>query len=206
MAGVRLLPYMATLVTTVIAEGFIMSHLHRGKFLPWFYAGGALVLIGSALMYTVDVSTAASKIYGYSILVGTGCGAYLQMPFAVAQIQVHAKLIPVAVGFVAFAQLAAPAVTLSIANSVFLNEATSGIARILPEASKETIQRVISGGRRDYFDSLNAPTRDEVFQAIVTSMSKIYLIVIVSGALTLLLTTTLTLHNLFRRAMHFFGN
>ena len=67
---------------------------------------------------------------------------------------------------------------------------------------------MISGGRHDYLDSLNAATRDEVFQAIVTSMSKIYIIVIISGALTLLLTTALSLHNLFRKrtVTHFIVN
>ena len=184
---------MAFLVTTVIGEGFIMSNLHVGKFMPWFYLGGSLVLVGGALMYTIDASTSAARIYGYSIMLGTGTGAYLQMPFAVAQAQVPASLISVAVGFVAFAQLAAPAVTLSIANSVFLNEATSGIRLILPDAPSDTIQRVISGAGSDYLTSLGMTTHNAVIRVIVASMSKIYIIVIISGALTLLLTTALVL-------------
>lgn len=195
-AGVRLLPYMVFLVTTVISEGFIMSRLHHNKFLPWFFTGGTLVLIGSALMYTVDANTSTARIYGYSIILGTGTGAYLQLPFAVAQIKVRANLIPVAIGFTAFAQLAAPAITLSIANSIFLNEALHSITALLPDVSQDTIQGIITGIGQTYPDSLGPAARGEITGAIVKSMSKVYIIVITAGALTLVLSAILALHTL----------
>jgi hypothetical protein len=189
---VRLLPYMTFLVATVIGEGFVMSKLHVGKFLPWFFAGGACVLIGSSLMYTVDASTSTARIYGYTILLGAGTGAYLQLPFAVAQANVLPELIPVAVGFTAFAQLAAPAITLSIANTVFLNKATSGLLRILPNASPDTIRSVITGVHQDELDHLGV--REQVTAEIVASMSNVYVIIIIAGALTLVCTTFLAIY------------
>ena len=193
-AAVRLLPYMFFLVATVIIEGYIMSKLHVGRFLPWFFAGGSLVLIGATLMYTVDANTSTANIYGYTILLGTGTGAYLQMPFAVAQAKVEPVLIPVAVGFTAFAQLAAPAITLSMANSIFLNRATHGVLAVLPNASPATIQSVISGTDRGYLQSLGEDVRDRVVTNIVESMGNVYIIIIVAGALTLVLTTFLAVY------------
>ncbi|KAL8717068.1 MAG: hypothetical protein Q9225_005658 [Loekoesia sp. 1 TL-2023] len=200
-AAVRLLPYMAFLVTTVIVEGFIMSNLHSGKFMPWFYLGGALVLVGSALMYTVDAATSNARIYGYSILLGSGTGAYLQMPFAVAQAQVSNALVPMAVAFTAFAQLAAPAITLSIANSIFLNEASRGLLAIIPGASPNMVRELLSRAGNDHLASLGPIIHGQVLGAIVGAMSKIYILVIVSGALTLVLTVVLTLRGLRRKTI-----
>ncbi|KAL9599302.1 MAG: hypothetical protein Q9219_003929 [cf. Caloplaca sp. 3 TL-2023] len=197
-AAVRLLPYMAFLVATVVGEGFIMSNLHHGRFMPWFYIGGALVLVGGTLMYTVDVATSNARIYGYSILLGTGTGAYLQLPFAVAQAQVSPALVSIAIGFTAFAQLAAPAITLSIANSVFLNEASKSLHEVVPSASPGMIRELLSGAGNYQSASLGPVVREQVLGAIVGAMSKIYILVIVSGVLTLVLTASLGLFDLRR--------
>ena len=198
-AAVRLLPYMAFLVAAVIGQGFIMSNVHHGKFMPWFYSGGALVLIGSALMYTVNAATSNARIYGYSILLGTGTGAYLQMPFAVAQAQVSTALISMAVAFTAFAQLAAPAITLSIANSVFLNEASNSLRAIIPNASPDMVRDLLMRAVSDDLASLGPAAHAQVLRAIVEAMSKIYIIVVVSGILTLVLTALLTFRDLRRK-------
>lgn len=198
-AAVRLLPYMALLVATVIGEGFVMSNFHLGKFMPWFYLGGALVLVGSALMYTIDAATSNARIYGYSILLGIGTGAYLQMPFAVAQAQVSTALVPMAVAFTAFAQLAAPAITLSIANSIFLNGASKGLLRVIPGASPDLIRGLLFGAGNNHLASLGPEAHGQVLGVIVGAMSKIYILVIVSGALTLVLTACLTLYDLRRK-------
>lgn len=117
MAGIHLLPFIVLMVGTVIVSGTLVSS--NGKWLPWFFYGGALVLIGGATMFTVDEDTSSAKVYGYSVLLGTGTGAYIQMPFNAAQEFVDPSMIPAAVGLITWAQLAAPAVTLSIANNVF---------------------------------------------------------------------------------------
>ena len=199
-AAVRLLPYMAFLVATVILEGYIMSNVYRDRFMPWFYLGGALVLVGSALMYTVTADTSNARIYGYSILLGTGTGAYLQMPFAVAQAQVSPTLVPMAVAFTAFAQLAGPAITLSMANSIFLNEASNNLLAIhIPGESPDMIRELLFGAGSERLASLSPMIHRQVLRAIVRAMSKIYIIVIVSGALTLVLTVLLTFYYLRRK-------
>lgn len=184
MAGVHLLPFIVLMVGTVIVSGTLVSS--NGKWLPWFFYGGALVLIGGATMFTVDEDTSSAKVYGYSVLLGTGTGAYIQMPFNAAQEFVGPSMIPAAVGLITWAQLAAPAVTLSIANTVFLNRAKISLEEILP-ADAPTLS-IVSGVGRDYLNSLEQSVRDSVIHAIVHSMAKSYILIIASGALTLLLT------------------
>ncbi|KAF1952689.1 putative major facilitator superfamily transporter [Byssothecium circinans] len=187
MAGVHLLPFIVAMVATVMACGALVSF--RGHWMPWFFYGGALVLAGGALMYTVDENTSTSKIYGYSILIGSGTGAFIQMPFNAAQEFVSPSQIPAAVGLITWAQLAAPAITLSIANSVFLNRAKVALGMILPPDAP--LLSIVSGVGKEYLDKLDQETKSRVIHAIVHSMAKSYILIICAGGLTLVLTVFL---------------
>ncbi|KAL9617495.1 MAG: hypothetical protein Q9160_007706 [Pyrenula sp. 1 TL-2023] len=188
-AGIYLLPFIFAMVATVMVCGTMVSK--TGRWMPWFFYGGTLVLIGGALMYTVDEHTSGAKIYGYSILIGSGSGAYIQMPFNAAQGFVEPNMIPAAVGLITGAQLAAPAVTLSIANSIFLNKAVEQLRLILP--SDAPILQVVSGVGSSYLAGLDQAKKDEVVHIILRSMSNAYVLVITSGALTLLMSIFLVL-------------
>lgn len=190
-AGIYLLPFICMMVATVMVCGTVVSK--TGRWMPWFFYGGALVLIGGALMYTVDEHTSGAKIYGYSILIGSGSGAYIQMPFNAAQGFVDPSMIPAAVGLITCAQLAAPAVTLSIANSVFLNRAVAQLKPILPPDAP-TLQ-VVSGVGSDYLASLDPANRAAALHAILRSMSNAYILIITSGALTLVMSCFLVWHS-----------
>lgn len=73
-SGVRLLPFIMLLIFAVIISGGLMAKF--GHYMPWYTAGGALVLVGSALMVTVDASTSAAQIYGYTVVIGFGAGLF----------------------------------------------------------------------------------------------------------------------------------
>ncbi|KAF2764151.1 putative major facilitator superfamily transporter [Teratosphaeria nubilosa] len=189
MAGVRLLPFICLMVATVLVCGQAVSS--TGKWLPWFFYGGIMVVIGGSLMaFTLDEATSAAKIYGYSILIGTGAGAYIQMPFNACQELVSdPALIPAAVGLITWAQLAAPAITLSIANSVFLNTARTAIAKVLP--ADAPILAILSGVGKGYLGTVSQQSRQEVTHAVVHSMRKAFILVVTAGALTLVLSPLL---------------
>lgn len=142
-------------------------------------------------MFTVSETTSSAKVYGYSILLGSGTGAYIQMPFNACQEFVEPAFIPAAVGLVTWAQLAAPAITLSIANSVFLNTAKGALEKILPQNAP--ILSVVSAVGKDYLQKLDRETRNAVVHVVVHSMAKTYVLIITTGALTLVLSAVLTL-------------
>ena len=179
------------MVGTVMVCGQVVSK--TGQWMPWFFYGGVLVLVGGVLMYTVDEHASAAKVYGYSILIGSGSGAYIQMPFNAAQGFVQPSMIPAAAGLITGAQLAAPAVTLSIANAVFLNKAVARLKHILPPDAP-TLQ-VVSGIGSDYLSTLDHAKQGEVVHAILESMSKAYIMIITSGTLTLVMSSFLMLRS-----------
>ena len=191
MAGVRLLPLVVFLVVAIVINGFAMTA--TGRYLPWFFAGGTLGLIGSALLYTVDSTTSNAKIYGYSILIGTGAGCFLQLPFSVVQSLVPPESIPKAISFVTFAQLGAPSLMLSVVNAVFLNEAGNSIARVNPSIPRNTIDSILSGVGSATFNQLDEQAQHQILNSIVAGLSKGYIVAMSSGALTLILSCCLLL-------------
>lgn len=197
-AGVRLLPLVAMLVFFCVANGAIMSM--TGWYFPWYTAGGIFVVIAGALLFTVDQYTSPSKLYGYSVLLGIGGGAFIQAGFSVAQAKVEKSLIPQSIGFLTFGQVGGGTIALSIANSVFLNESKNKLVKILPNVPASVVEATIAGVGSTLFKSLDEATRTEVLKAIVDSISKTYILIITAGALTLVLSLFMRKEKLFMAA------
>ena len=59
-SGVRLLPYIFLMIFAIISNGAILSAY--GYYMPWYTIGGILVVIGGALMYTIDDDICGSRL------------------------------------------------------------------------------------------------------------------------------------------------
>ncbi|GFF96182.1 putative HC-toxin efflux carrier TOXA [Aspergillus udagawae] len=193
-AGVRLLPFIILMVATILTNGALLSKF--GYYMPWYTAGGLLSLTGGALMYTVDLNTSTSRIYGYTVILGLGVGLWIQASFAVAQAVVEPKYVPAAVGFITLAQFAGITIVMAIANTIFLNECLTSIPRILPNVPREEIEAAIQG-TSDLLDRLSSDVRSRVLEAIVSGISKSYALVIAAGALVALLSLLMKHERLF---------
>ncbi|KAE9377409.1 MFS general substrate transporter [Stipitochalara longipes BDJ] len=194
-AAVRLLPYIIVMVFACICNGALLSTY--GLYMPWYLFGGSFVVIGAALMHTVDTSTSTSAVYGYSSLSGLGIGMFLQASFSVAQALVAPVDIPAAVGFISTGQITGITLGLAVANSVFLNKAESNIKVILPNASLGEIQAAILGVGSQFVKGLPADSRTAVIDAIVKAMSKTYFGVIAAGSLVVVMSFFLRRERLF---------
>jgi hypothetical protein len=194
-AGVRLLPFIMLLIFAVILNGAVLSAY--GLYMPWYLAGGLLTMTGSALMFTVDVDTSTAKIYGYQILIGFGVGLFAQASFSVAQALVSPERVASAIGFITCAQVSGVTISLAIANSIFLNQSQTAIEAILPNTPKSEIQAAISGVGSGFVASLSPGVQEQVLVAIVHSISKTYIMVIVAGTLVSLLSLAMKREKLF---------
>lgn len=185
-AGVRLLPFICLSVAAVLMNGALMSKY--GYYMPWYFAGGCIALIGSVLMYTVDLNTSNSTIYGYTILMGFGGGMFAQASFSIAQAKSQPREIPLAIGFISLAQLGGATISLAIANCVFLNQATRDILSIIPSASRSVVEGAVSGAGSDFFRTLDASVRSAVLDAVANAISRIYILATTAAALSIVLS------------------
>ncbi|KAH8784698.1 major facilitator superfamily domain-containing protein [Hyaloscypha finlandica] len=194
-AGVRLLPLIFLMIFAVITNGAVMSAY--GVYMPWYTVGGIFTVIGGALMYTIDTESSVSRVYGYSVILGFGVGMFAQASFSVAQAVVAPELIPSAVGFITCAQVTGVTIALAIANSVFLNQSQTGIEKILPGVPVAEIQAAIAGAGSQFVASLSEGVKLEVLKAIVSAMSKTYILIITGGSLVVVLSAFMKREKLF---------
>jgi MFS family permease len=185
-SGIKCFPLVIFLVVTIVGNG--MATARYPWYQPWFLVGSIFGLAGSALLCTVDEGTSDARIYGYSILIGFGAGCFVTLCFSAAQAQVDKASIPQSVAFICFAQLAGSALTLAIANSVFLNDAIRSISDILPLLPRASVQRILSGVGSDIVHSLSLADRHEISRVVAASLSKAYIVTIACGALAVILS------------------
>lgn len=188
-SAVRLLPIVFTLVFGCVGGGILLAKV--GYYSPFYIFGSALGLIGMALLHTVDLTTPAANLYGYSILVGLGTGLFCQAAFSIVPVKVPPEQLGQATGFVAFGQLIGPTIALSIAGTVLINTATDGLEKLLPNTPVEEIKNAISGTAGDLLSSLDSATMTAALDVIVNSISKVYILGITAMALAFILSNLL---------------
>ncbi|KAJ6153418.1 hypothetical protein N7497_007737 [Penicillium chrysogenum] len=185
-AGVRLLPFIISMVIFAMANGALMPKLPY--VLPWHIFGSALVVAGTALMY---IHTSNARIYGYSILVGSGAGCYVVAGFPVVQSLVAPKDIPNAVGAMAISQDLGMVIFLAMCGSIYQNTALQKVSQAMPKLSAADISNLVAGTSSQTYKALSESERALVAPQITDAMSNVWLFFLVAGILSFVLTPPL---------------
>jgi hypothetical protein len=90
------------------------------------------------------------------------------------------------------AQIGGIAFGLAIAGAVFVNDAVTGLAAVLPDASREELQFALSGTSGHYLSSLSEEVRGRATEAIVMALQKVFVPVYVGAAVCLVLSVLFT--------------
>lgn len=194
-AGIRLLPFVCVMVFAVITNGIVMGIV--GYYMPWYLVGGVLVVIGSSLMHTITLDTHTAAVYGFSVITALGTGLFSQASFPVSQAKVPPSQVVASTAFIGCGQITGIALSLTISNSIFINEATNKIAKILPNASIASIQETVSGADSTFFQRLDSTQKTEVQRALVSTISMVYIMMIAAGVLTVILSFFMKWEKLF---------
>ncbi|TGO19733.1 hypothetical protein BPAE_0335g00040 [Botrytis paeoniae] len=185
-SGVRLLPFIGVLVVGLLINGGLMGPI--GIYSPWFTLGGILVVIGSALLHTININTDTARIYGYTAILGFGAGLFVQAPFAIAQAKVHPSELADVSSFITCGQIGGIVFSLSISNSIFINLSTQKISALLPSLPLGEIQSLIAGVGASVLKDLSPTDRMSVLAILVNAISQMYSMLIAAGALVALLS------------------
>ncbi|KAI0798852.1 putative MFS drug efflux transporter [Xylaria sp. FL0064] len=195
ISGVHLLPYVAFMVTVCVGNGILLGKF--GYYAPWTLFSGVFIVIGSALLLTVTSHTSPANVYGYAILYGLGVGATIQMPFSIASAKVKPEEGGLAIGYCTFFQFTGPAVALSVANSVFLNESLVQLATYFPGLARNTILGALFGLNPALLAGSADVPRSTIEHILVSTLSRIWAIPLSSGALILVLSLSMKWEKLF---------
>lgn len=184
-AAIRMLPYVCTYITGVVACGLLMKR--TGFPIVWYIVSSMILVVGGALWSTVDETTPMAATYGYSILVGLGMTttqAGFSLGPQLAKNDIDASNI---LRFLNIAQHSAQMMALVVASAIFQNRNFSNLKSILQETgySDTDIQAAMAGAKSSVLQSLSPELRQRCIQAIVSTIQKEWYIVVACSAVML---------------------
>ncbi|CAL8575783.1 hypothetical protein XPA_001687 [Xanthoria parietina] len=186
-AAVRLLPFVLALVFASLCNGFFMPRVGYHK--PWFVGGSALYLVGCALMYTNTPTTPIAHIYGYSIPMGLGSGAYLMAGFDVVEKMVGPDELSNAVSFMAIAQDIGLILLLALAGSIYQNTTTARLRPLLASSSSgeaADVDILLAGTSNDAFQSLQPESlKADVVREVTRGIGGVWALLMAAAAVSL---------------------
>lgn len=141
--------------------------------------------------------TSNAKIYGYTIILGTGVGCYCQAGFPVAQMKVAASDIAYSVGFMTVSQMLGIALGTGMSGAVFVNQAHAGLHGLFPNASATEVSSAVAGVGSDLIDKASKELADAAIHVIALAIQDAFIPVFVTGALSLLCSLVMKKEKIF---------
>ncbi|KAL7937736.1 major facilitator superfamily domain-containing protein [Trichoderma chlorosporum] len=191
-AAVRLLPFVTLAIFCMILNGMLMPKF--GYYQPWSVFSAALILVGGALMFIVDINTSAGRIYGYSVLIAIGTGLSSQAAYSVAPVKVAMdqrygpQMVPDAIGFINMAQMGSVVHALAISGTVFQNLAFKYLKNAIGDRgfTDAQLHGAIAGTQSQVLGDASEEIKNLALAAIIREMGRVYILVIVAGAVCLI--------------------
>jgi MFS family permease len=185
-AAVRLLPFIIVLIFCIMLNGAILPIV--GYYYPWYIASGVLMTIGGALMYTLDIDTSTSKVYGYTVLMAAGSGLVVQAGYVIAQAKVSTLEDSAIISFMNIAQIGSIVLALTIAGSVFQNVAIHKLTVALAGHgyTLDQIKSAVAGTQSVILQRGSAEVRKLALGALIGAMDQVFAMVIAAGALAII--------------------
>ncbi|KAL6711052.1 hypothetical protein ACN47E_006927 [Coniothyrium glycines] len=129
-SGIRTIAYLVSITCSSIVIGASITVV--GWYAPFMWFGSAIFAIGAGMLYTLKVNSPAGNWIGYQILAGIGAGAGVQIPFVAVQVVTSEKDMPTANACVMFFNSLGGALSISIAQNIFVNTLAKEIPRFVP--------------------------------------------------------------------------
>lgn len=168
-AAIRLLPLICLYVFSLILSSASLPTI--GRYQP-----------------LVKITTAAGNIYGYEILVAIGAGMINQTGYSVGAAKVKPHEVPAVLGFMNVAQIGTAAIALSIADGLYQNLGFIGVRDAVSGygLTSEEIRSALAGAQSSVLSAGNPAVVGLVVTAIAAVITKIWLMVVAAGGVSLL--------------------
>ncbi|KAJ5716728.1 hypothetical protein N7493_008639 [Penicillium malachiteum] len=193
--GIRMLPLICALVFFALLNATLMPKL--GYYMPWYFVGNAAVIVGSALMFTINSKTSAAHVYGYTFLIGVGVGCFQSAGVAVASAIAAPADVNNAVSLMTIAQICGVLASLCVDGTVFQSLAISKISSILPGYSESDISSLTAGTSGSIYQNLTSAQQSAVVDAVSDSIRLVFLYPLAVSAFGFLLSFTLSHRKLY---------
>lgn len=166
---------------------------------------GLLMTAGGAAMYTVNFNTPACNIYGYSVLLAVGSGLTFQAGYSVAGVKVSLKGwsnkdLQSAISLQNISQIGGILLCLLISGQIFQSLAFQNLRIVLgaENFTDSDIRSMVGGTQSLLFGKLSPQLADLATQAITQAMSRVYILSIIAGVLSVICSLLMKKERLFK--------
>lgn len=159
---------------------------------------------GAVTMYTVDNHTPTANVYGYSIMLGAGTGIVFNLGFTVASITMMQQTgsgldVQRVSSMQNLSQLGWQLTSLLIGGQITQGLSFRNLSKVLAGYgfSDEEIRQAAAGTSSALFSRLSLEVQEKAIVAITDSLSKVYILSIISGVAMIIVTVFLPKGRLF---------
>ncbi|RYP61833.1 hypothetical protein DL770_009702 [Monosporascus sp. CRB-9-2] len=114
-----------------------------GIYVPWFIASGAVLMVGSGLLSTLDTASNVAQIIGYQFVASAGFGMGVQIPLVAMRNVLDDADLPLGNALYPFFQALGTSCGVALSQTIFLSALSSRLASRLPPAE---VARILGSG------------------------------------------------------------
>ncbi|KAI9878969.1 MAG: hypothetical protein M1830_010023 [Pleopsidium flavum] len=182
-SGVRSIPYFLSLALSSTVGGFVISAI--GTYVEFAWIGTALLTIGSGLIYTLKVDSSAGIWIGFQIVAGFGVGLAIQTPFIAVQTAVEPGDIPLGMAIAIFFNSLGGALSISIAQNIFVQGLRDNIPRYTTGVNVDSI---IGAGATDVGRNVQSDQRDGLLYAYNIAITNAFIFAVGAAGMAFLMS------------------
>ncbi|KAJ7128242.1 ABC transporter [Mycena filopes] len=181
-SGIDILPFMLGLIICTVITGQLVGK--TGYYWPFFHGGAIFLIIGAALLYTINTTTSSVKLTGFQILVGIGTGMGLQITVVAMQVEFRAtpRLIGQATSMVSFAKFLGGTIALGIAEPVLASELSTFLSRYAPDAPAA----IVKDSPTEIWTALDKALIPGVVRSYTEALRLVFLLGVPAGGIALI--------------------
>ncbi|WEW61666.1 hypothetical protein PRK78_007158 [Emydomyces testavorans] len=178
-SGIRNLPFILTVsIFSVVSGGMITAF---GQFSYLMIIGSVLVVIGSGLIYMLDIGTETGKWVGYQLVAGTGAGLGIQIPIIINQALVVPSDLASVSAITVFLQTIGGAFWVSAAQAGWVNELLKKLPQVAANVSPKL---VIATGASELHKVFKPEDLDGVLVGYMDGLKVTFIVCIATGGVS----------------------
>jgi EmrB/QacA subfamily drug resistance transporter len=187
-SGLQILPLMGGLLITSISSGQIISR--TGRYKPFPIAGTAIMVVGLALLSTMDPQTTRLTASAFMFVLGLGLGMVMQVLVLAVQNAVDYKDLGVATSGATLFRSIGGSVGTAVLGSIFSNRLSAQLASVLPPTAAGSVR---TGASLNTAALKKLPPRihDAYLTAFTNALSTVFVVAACIAAIAFLLSWAL---------------
>jgi EmrB/QacA subfamily drug resistance transporter len=174
-SGLQILPLMGGLLITSIGSGQLITR--TGRYKPFPIAGTGVMVVGLALLSTMDASTSRLQASLFMFILGLGLGMVMQVLVLAVQNAVEYRDLGVATSGATLFRSIGGSVGTAVLGSIFSNRLSSELSAKLPAAAKHSLG---SGGsitlNTSALAKLPAPIHTIYITAFTSALNTVFVV------------------------------